>query len=303
MNVLIFGGTGVAGRATVPVLLAHGHHVTAHARSPAAAAKLRAAGAAVARFDAEDPGALRSALAGFDAVVDHRVALPTTAAGVMPGAWGPFRHLRDPALARLVDAMVETGVPRLVRDLVTFVYDDGGDGWLDEESVVSATGPMAANLAAERHVNRLTAAGGTGVVLRCGLFYGPDDRMSRETISLARRGIALVVGRDAGWHSALHTADVGTAVLAALAVPAGTYNVVDDEPMRRSDLAALLASCAGARRVRRPPEWMVPLAGAAARVQARSQRVSAQRFRAVTDWAPSVPSRRTGWPAAFMLVR
>jgi nucleoside-diphosphate-sugar epimerase len=302
MNILLLGGTGTAGRSTLPVLLAAGHTVSVHVRSDLAAARLQPLGVSAIRFDAEDPEALVSVLRGQDAVIDHRVSLPPTSRSILPGAWRSFQHLRDPALSLLVDAMIHAGVPRLVRDLVTFVYEDGGDAWLDEASPVSASGPMAANLLAEAHVSRLTAAGGQGVVLRCGLFYGPDDRMSVETMRLARRGAALLLGADAAWHSALYTGDVGTAVLAALRVAPGVYNVVDDEPLRRCELAALLAQSAGRRRIHRPPGLMVPLAGAAARVQARSHRISSQRFREATGWRPRVPTRREGWPAAFAAV-
>ncbi len=300
MNILLLGGTGVAGRSTLPRLLEAGHTVTAHARSDAAARHLTDTGATVARFDTGDPAALRTALVGKDALVDHRVQIPPSSRAALPGAWRAFRYLRDEATTQLVDAMIEGGVQRLVRDVVTFVYADGGDDWLDEDAPVTASGPMAANLAAERHVARLSAAGGAGVALRCGLFYGPDDRMSTETIRLARRpGLGVILGSDTGWHSALHTDDAGTAMAAALDAPAGVYNVVDDEPLRRGELAALLASCAGRQHLRRPPGWIAPLSGAAGRAQARSHRVSAARFHDLTGWQPAVPTRRVGWPRAF----
>lgn len=299
MKVLLLGATGVAGRSSLPRLIEAGHTVTAQARSDAAAKRLAGTGATVAPFDTSDPEALRAALSGQDAVVDHRVQIPPSARAALPGAWRTFRYLRDQATAQLVEAMIEVGVTRLVRDVVSFVYADGGDGWLDEDSPVAASGPMAANLTCEGHVARLTSAGGTGVILRCGLFYGPGDRMSAETVRLARRGFAMVLGPKDAWHSALHTADVGPAVTTALEAPAGVYNLVDDEPLRRGDLVALLASCAGRSRLRRPPDVAVPLAGAAGRVQARSQRVSAARFHDLTGWRPMVPSRRAGWATAF----
>jgi hypothetical protein len=58
--------------------------------------------------------------------------------------------------------MFDVGVERLIRDLVTFVYADAGEHWIDEDAPVAASGPMAANLVAERHIERLTTAGGGG---------------------------------------------------------------------------------------------------------------------------------------------
>lgn len=291
MRVLLLGGTGTAGRSTLPCLLAAGHAVTAHARSEPGD---RLDGAAVVRADLTDPGQLRSLVRGHDTVIDHRVALPTTSRAALPGAWKDYVYLRDQATGELVDAMLDEGVDRLVRDLVSLVYVDGGDAWLNEDSPVDAGGPLAANLAAEAHVARLP----NGVVLRCGLFYGGTDAMTVETMRLARRGAALIVGSGPAWHSALHTSDVGPAVVASLAVPGGVFNVVDDEPLRRADLLALLAECAGREALRHPPTWL--FAGSAAgKSQVRSQRVTAERFRDLTGWKPTVGSRRTGWPATF----
>jgi nucleoside-diphosphate-sugar epimerase len=291
VRVLLLGGTGTAGRSTLPCLLAAGHAVTAIARGEPGD---RLQGAAVVRADLTDPGQLRALVRGHEAVIDHRVALPATSRAALPGAWKDYVYLRDQATGELVDAMLDEGVDRLVRDLVSLIYADGGDAWLNEDSPVDAGGPLAANLAAEAHVARLP----DGVVLRCGLFYGGRDAMTEETVRLARRGAALVVGFGDAWHSALHTSDVGPAVVASLAVPGGVYNVVDDDPLRRAHLLALLAECAGREALRRPPRWL--LAGSAAgRLQVRSQRVSAERFRDLTGWKPAVPSRRTGWPQAF----
>ena len=43
----------------------------------------------------------------------------------------------------------------------------------------------------------------------------------------------------------IHVADAGVAVVAALTVPAGTYNVVDDEPLTKRNYADALAAAAG----------------------------------------------------------
>ena len=68
-------------------------------------------------------------------------------------------------------------------------------------------------LEAERQTGRFTAAGGLGVVLRFGLLWGSttglDDPSDR-------------------YGATLHISDAGSALLAALDVPAGVYNVVSD---------------------------------------------------------------------------
>ncbi len=294
----MLGATGVAGRSTLPALVGAGHRVTALARGETKAAGVRAAGAESVTGDSEDEATLLGWLRGKDAVVDLRVKIPSPTAAAMPWAWREYVRLRDTAAGRLVDCALRAEVGLVVHDTVTMVYADGGDEVVDESSPVDAPGPLAANLATERHLERVTAAGGRGVALRCGQFYGPDDVMSRETLKNARRGLAMVLGPPAAWSSALHTDDIGPAVLASLDVPAGVYNVVDDEPMRRSDLLAVLADAVGRSSVRQPPAALTAMASAPIKSLTRSQRVTAARFRQESGWRPTVPSRREGWPAA-----
>jgi nucleoside-diphosphate-sugar epimerase len=298
MKVTVLGATGTAGRSALPILTAAGHEVHAHARTDAGAEMVTSLGATAARGDTDAPAVLRDLITGSDAVIDLRVAIPQASRAPLPWAWREYTRLRGIAAGTLVDAALAAGVPRLVHDTVTMVYADGGDALLDEDSRVLASGALQANLLAERHLARLTASGGVGVALRFGAFYGPDDEFSRQLIGAARRGRGMVVGAPDAWTSAVHTDDVGPALLVALAAPPGVYNVVDDEPLRRRDLLALVAEAAGVPRVRPLPSWTVRAAAAPVRALARSQRVSAGRFRAL-GWHPTIPSRRQGWPRAF----
>ena len=297
MDVLVVGATGVAGRSTLRALTAAGHRTWALARGDAKAELVRSLGATAISGDPQDDLTLRQWCEGKDAVVDLRVRIPGGARAALPWAWREYRRLRGPEAGRLASAARDAGVGVLVRDTVTMIYADGGEEVLTESAPVDAPGTLAANLAAERHVAGFTAAGGTGVVLRCGQFYGPDDVLSRDLLLRARRGQALVLGAPSAWHSAVHTDDVGTAVVAALTAPAGVYNVVDDEPLRRAEWIALLAESVGRASLRQPPALATVVGGPPLRSLARSHRVSAARFREVTGWRPSVPSRRVGWPA------
>jgi nucleoside-diphosphate-sugar epimerase len=296
VKILVLGGTGVAGRSTLPGLA--GHEVLALARSAAATEAVRAAGATPLSGDPDDPAQLRRWLDGVDVAIDLRVCIPAVNRALLPGAWREYVRLRDTAAGRLVDAAIDAGTPRVVHDTVSMVYASD-DAWLDESAPVDAPGFMAANLACEAHLARLTAAGGTGVALRFSQFYGPSDAASRSVIAAARRGFApLLLGDPDGWTSAIHIDDVGPAVALAATtegLAGGVYNVSDGEPLRRREMAQVLGAAAG-RRVRTPPRFLARLAPPAL---VRSQRVTSELFREATGWRPSVPSRRTGWPAAF----
>jgi nucleoside-diphosphate-sugar epimerase len=151
-------------------------------------------------------------------------------------------------------------------------------------------------LDAEAQAQRFTDAGGTGVVLRFGMFYGPDGHTTMDTVRLMRWGIAPGIG-GASHISSIHTDDAAAAVVAALRAPAGVYNVVDNEPVTRREYAASLARALGRPAPRMAPRAAGAVLGSRAAVLSRSQRVSNRRFRGATGWAPRWLSVREGWPA------
>jgi nucleoside-diphosphate-sugar epimerase len=134
-------------------------------------------------------------------------------------------------------------------------------------------------------------------VLRFGWFYGPGATHSEEFLSLARRHICVMIGAPNTYVSSIHVADGGAAVSAALTVAAGTYNIVDDEPMTKLAYARALAAAAGKRVCLRVPGRLALLLGDRSTSLTRSLRVSNARFRAASGWAPIYPSAREGWIA------
>jgi nucleoside-diphosphate-sugar epimerase len=96
--------------------------------------------------------------------------------------------------------------------------------------------------------------------------------------------------------------DGGAAVAVALTVPAGTYNVVDDEPVTKRAYADALAVAAGRTAWLRLPGRLALLLGQRSTSLTRSLRVSNARFRRVSAWAPRYPSVREGWIATAAAV-
>jgi nucleoside-diphosphate-sugar epimerase len=151
-------------------------------------------------------------------------------------------------------------------------------------------------LDAERSAERFERRGGTSIVLRFAGFYGPDSVQLHDMVKLARRGWAPLPGAaDAYWSSVSHD-DAASAVLAALAVPSGIYNVCDDEPLTRRALADALADAFGLPHPKLLPAWTVHLMGSLGELMARSQRMSNRKLRA-HGWAPRYPSVREGFRA------
>src|SRR3712207_7688952 len=55
--------------------------------------------------------------------------------------------------------------------------------------------------------------------------------------TLFRSHVVPLIGHPESYLSSIQMSDGGAAVAAALAVPAGTYNVVDDEPLTKRQYA------------------------------------------------------------------
>jgi len=77
-------------------------------------------------------------------------------------------------------------------------------------------------------------------------------------------------------------------------VPAGVYNVVEDEPLRRRELADGIARLIGVKPPRFLPAWTRYLAGSVCEMLARSLRISSRRLREAGGWPPRHPTMLHG---------
>ncbi|MEP6491853.1 MAG: NAD(P)-dependent oxidoreductase [bacterium] len=293
-RVFVTGATGVIGHCVVPELVRRGYRVTAVGRDEKKRAHLAALGADAVALDMFDDAAARRALDGHDAVINLATHMPSSAARMMlPWEWRENDRIRREGSAALVDAAIAVGVRRFIQESFAPVYEDGGDRWIDERWPVKPASYNRTLLDAERSAQRFTDAGGTGVVLRFAAFYGADKLML-EMLGVIRRGWSPLPGRgDAYWSSIAHD-DAATAVCASLAVPAGTYNICDDEPMHRRAYADALAEATGAPKPRLMPAWFARVGVPAVGLMSRSQRISNASFKGATEWAPRWRSARHG---------
>ena len=302
MKVFVVGGTGAIGGHAVPALVGAGHIVTALARTPEKATQLSKQGASPITVSIFDRGALTKAFEGHDAVINLATAIPPTSKFMQTKAWTDNDRVRKEGSAAIVDAAIAAGISTVVQESVSMIYPDRGAAWIDE-ACPPDNFPMAqANLAAESSANRFSAAGGAGVVLRFGWFYGPGATHSEEFFALARRHVAIMIGPPNSYVSSIHVADGGAAVVAALTVPAGTYNVVDNEPLTKSYYADALSAAAGKRAWLRVPGRAALLLGNRSTSLTRSLRISNARFQEASGWTPMYPSAREGWIATAQVL-
>jgi nucleoside-diphosphate-sugar epimerase len=97
--------------------------------------------------------------------------------------------------------------------------------------------------------------------------------------------------------SSIHLADAASAVAAALRCPAGTYNIVDDDPVTKKQNTEAMAKAVGSKTWITGPWRLALLLGDRTTSITRSLRVSNGRFRAAADWRPHYPSVWEGYRA------
>jgi nucleoside-diphosphate-sugar epimerase len=197
MRLLVTGGTGVLGCALRPVAEAAGHELTMPAHD---------------ELDLFDPTAVGDAVGDVDGVLHLATRIRTLDEVSNPEAWLENDRLRADASAILVDAAIAAGTAVYVQPTVTFVY--APDGAASEDTPIGEVLPILRSaLVAEQQTERFARAGGRGVVLRMGLLDGPGTWFDEP---------------NGDFGATLHVADAGRALLAALSLPSGIYNVCRD---------------------------------------------------------------------------
>jgi nucleoside-diphosphate-sugar epimerase len=197
VRLLVTGGSGVLGRATIPLLRPQGHEIDAPAPT---------------ELDLFDPVAVAGAVDGAAAILHLATRIPPRERAGEKEAWREDDRLRAEASRLLVDAALAAETEAYLQPSITFLYP--AEGVVDEETPLGEVPEhLRSALAAEEETARFAAAGRRGVVLRLGLLDGPGT------------GNELP---DLRYGSTLHVADAGRALVAALALPSGMFNVCRD---------------------------------------------------------------------------
>lgn len=197
MRLLVTGGTGVLGRALVPLARAAGHQLHAPTRD---------------QLDLFDPAAVAQATYGVDALLHLATRIQPLEQLGNPEAWRDNDRLRADASRILVDAALAADVAVYVQPTVTFVYPD--EGPVSEDTPISdVPAILRSALTAEREAGRFAQSGRRGIVLRLGLLDGPGTGHDLPVRSLG---------------ATLHVVDAARALLAGLTLPSGIYNACRD---------------------------------------------------------------------------
>lgn len=197
MRLLITGATGVLGRALRPLAEDAGHDLTMPGRD---------------ELNLFNPSAVAEAVRDVDGVLHLATRIRSLDRVSEPDAWRENDRLRADASRILVDAAIAAGAGVYVQPTVTFVYP--ADRPVCEDTPVREVLPILRSaLVAEQETERFARAGGRGVVLRFGLLDGPGTWFDQPM---------------GDFGATLHVTDAGRALLSALSLPSGTYNVCRD---------------------------------------------------------------------------
>ncbi len=298
MKILITGSTGVLGRAVTPLLISSGHEVLGtirkDGRKPAPVPGLTTV--AVSLFN---PDEVRAALRGVNAVMHLATSIPTSARMGRASAWAENDRLRREGTRILVEAAVAEGVARFVYPSVSLVYAAA-----ENRVIAAATGVLdpaphlLSTLAAEDEVARFASAHGVGVTLRMGTLYGPTSRDARAALDMARRGWQIIMGDRWSFQPHLWIEDAGAALLAALDVASGIYDVVEDRVFTADKGGQTMAAAVGRHRLRTVPRFVLRLFADRGMLDSAgaSRRVSNENFKAASRWTPAVKAQWDGWP-------
>jgi nucleoside-diphosphate-sugar epimerase len=194
LRLLITGGTGVLGCALRPLAEAAGHKVAMPRHE---------------ELDLFDLSEVADAVRDVDGVLHLATRIRSLEQISDRDAWRENDRLRADASKILVDAAIAAGAEVFVQPTVTFVYPANGP--VSEDTPIGEVLPILRSaLVAEQETERFARAGGRGVVLRMGLLDGPGTWFDEPM---------------GDFGATLHVHDAGRALLSALSLPSGIYNV------------------------------------------------------------------------------
>ncbi len=246
MRVTVFGGTGFVGSYLIDALLDHEHHPILLVRPGSETRVTQAGQCTLVNGDIADPGAVRKAVTGADAVIYNIGILRE-----FPARGVTYEAMHFEGARRAMEAAEEAGVRRFLLMSANGVKADG-------------TGYQRTKYMAEQY---LATTGLDWTVFRPSLLFG-DPRGRMEFATQLYRDVVRsplpaplfydgVLPMDAGMFrmSPVHVKDVASVFVKALDMPetvGGIFALGGPEALTWKDILQTIARAAGTTK------WMLP---------------------------------------------
>jgi len=251
MRVLVTGGAGFVGRATVRALVQAGHAVRIVSRDAWPSGSLfDRLGVEVHTGDAQERPVIDRALGGMDALVQAAATYRYDRAA------GPAMA-NNAALARtILQSALDAKIPNVV-DISSLVVFELGHSPVTEDTPLASEGSLGwtdpylrSKVESELVGREIEAAGLPRVTVHPGVVIGPEDTAmgtsSGMVTALLTGGTA--VDTRAPW---VDVRDVADAIVMSLAAPAGSRFILTSGVVRHRDVAKLIDELTGLRPRRR----------------------------------------------------
>ena len=255
MKVFVAGASGAIGRPLLTALVAAKHEVIGMTSRDAGLKVLHEQGVEGVVVNALDAEAVRAETARIrpDAIVDELTSLPKRYTPEEMRAAAPRdRRIRLEGGGHLHRAAIETGVKRYIVQSTGFFYGPGQGLASEEDPLAHDASPgVAGSVATYTQIEDrvFSSTGLTGIALRYGFFYGPGtyhDPENRSISERVRQRQYPVIDPATGVYSFIHVEDAAAATVAALEIPPGVYNIVDNDPAALAIWLPAFASFIGA---------------------------------------------------------
>jgi nucleoside-diphosphate-sugar epimerase len=291
---VVTGATGLLGSHVAEALTARGEHVRALVRPGSDTAFLRGLGVELTTGNLHDPGSLRRAVAGADAVYHCAARV---------GDWGPWRLFRRAiveATANLLAACAAAGVGRVLHVSSINVYGHPRRRdcrFTEDEPLGQRLWPWDHYCRAKVQAEELCRQyPGAWTVVRPSWTYGPRDRNTLPRVLAALdHGRVCVIGRGDNLLNLVYAADVAAGAILAANHPEAVgqaYNLGSEGEISQRDLLDLLTAALGRPPVRRRVPYRLAFwGGFAAEVIGRAVRLRRPPY--FTRYAVALISRST----------
>ena len=217
--------------------------------------------------------------------------------------------MRIEGTRNLIAAARAARVRRFIAQSISFMCSPFGSGLTDEDTPLHLDAPPTVRALAEAVASlerqTLDANQMSGTVLRYGWFYGPGTSYDPEgSIPTAvRNGTMPIVGAGAGTYSFINLRDAAAATVKVLTGDAtGIYNIVDDSPVRWSELLPFAAKLLGAPAPGHMDEASARQKFGDMRVYYMNEQRGASNAKAKRElnWQPAFPLWRAGFEALYL---